>query len=215
MKLLNKTKELVSEIDSFWDTIGKAALVFRAGADDYFTNKLDRLKGRLEEIQQLEREADELRRKIKLQLYTQMLLPDSRGDVLGLLETSDNVIDRTKKILNSLDIEKPDVPASLVEDFIGLSVASASAMEEMVKAGRAFFSDNEIINDFINRVYFFEHEADKLEEQIKRKAFETGEITGLSRRVQIRYFAEKISLLSDAAEAVCERLSVYSIKRSI
>ena len=213
--MINKTKELISEIDSFWDTIGKAALVFRAGAGEYFSDKLDRLKLRLKEIDQLESDADALRRSIKHQLYSHMLLPDSRGDVLGLLETSDNVIDRTKKILNSLDIEKPDIPPSLVDDFKELSAASASAMEEMVKAARAFFSDIKIVNDFINRVYFFEHEADKLEEQIKRKAFEMEEIKMLSRKVQIRYFAERISLLSDDAEAVCERLSVYSIKRSI
>ena len=42
--MFDRTKELISEIDSFWDTIGKAALVFRAGAEEYFTNKLDRLK---------------------------------------------------------------------------------------------------------------------------------------------------------------------------
>lgn len=215
MKILNRSKQLVSEIDSFWDTMSKAALVFRAGACDYFNKRPERLKTRLEEIDCLEGEADELRRSIKQQLYSQMLIPESRGDVLGLLETSDNAIDRTKKILNSLAIEKPDIPGSLVADFIELAEASASAMDEMVKAARAFFSDLKIINDFINKVYFYEHEADKLEDQIKRKAFENTDIKELSRKVHIRYFAEKISTLSDDAEAVCERLAIYTIKRSI
>ena len=215
MKILNKSKQLVGEIDSFWDTISKAAMVFKAGVHDFLDNRMDRLKVRLEEIDELEREADSLRRSIKLQLYSQMLIPESRGDVLGLLESSDTVIDRTKKILNSLDIEKPDVPDCLIEDFKELSDISANAMDEMVKAARAFFADIKIINDYINKVYFHEHEADKLEEQIKRKAFETNEIDYLSRRVQIRYFAERIAMLSDDAEAVCERLSIYSIKRSI
>jgi predicted phosphate transport protein (TIGR00153 family) len=215
MKILSRTKELVDEIDSFWDTISKATLVFRAGALDYFNNKLDRLKARLEEIDVLENDADKLRRSIKHKLYSQMLMPDSRGDVLGLLETSDNVIDRAKKILNALDIEKPDIPTFLVDDFVELTVTSANAMDEMVKAARAFFKDIKIINDFINKVYFYEHEADKLEEHIKRKAFESKEIEWLSLRVQLRYFAEKIALLSDDAEAVCERLSIYAIKRTV
>ena len=77
------------------------------------------------------------------------------------------------------------------------------------------YEKNIIVNDFINKVYFYEHEADKLEDQIKRKAFKTSEIRDLSRRVHIRHFAERISMLSDDAEAVCERLSIYSIKRSI
>ncbi len=215
MKILNRSKQLMSEIDGFWDTMSKAALVFRAGVNDYFNKRPERLKTRLEEIDNLEGEADALRRNIKQQLYSQMLIPESRGDVLALLETSDNTIDRTKKILNSLDIEKPDIPAFLVADFIELAEASANAMDEMVKAARAFFSDLKIIHDFINKVYFYEHEADKLEAHIKRKAFESSEIKELSRKVQIRYFAEKISSLSDDAEAVCERLTIYAIKRSI
>jgi hypothetical protein len=190
-------------------------LVFRYGANDYFNNKLDHLKERLEEIGKLEHEADSLRRTIKHKLYTRMLIPDSRGDVLGLLETSDRVIDRAKKILYSLDIEKPDVPKNLVENFRELTDVSASAVDEMVKACRAFFTEIKIVNDFINKVYFYEHEADMLEEKIKRKAFESTEIKKLSRKVQMRYFAERISQLSDDAEDVCERLSISTIKRSI
>lgn len=215
MKIINRSKPMISEIESFWDTIGQAALVFRAGTRDFFERKFDRMAVRLQEIDRLEAEADSLRRTIKHEMYAQMLIPESRGDVLALLETSDNAIDRTKKILNSLDIEKPDVPASMVGDFIELSSVSASAVEEMVKATRAFFKDIKIVNDFINKVYFYEHEADKLEEHIKRKAFATDEISELSRRVQLRYFAEKISMLSDDAEAVCERVAIYAIKRSV
>jgi predicted phosphate transport protein (TIGR00153 family) len=215
MDILGKKKSLIAEIDQFWDAISQAALVFNAGADDFFDHKLHRLKVRLDEIHELENKADNLRRSIKYKVYSQMLIPDSRGDVLGLLETSDNVIDRTKKILNSLDIEKPVIPENLLGDFKELAEAAANAVDEMVKAARAFFNNSKIINDFINKVFYYEHEADKLEEMIKRKAFESEEIDMLSRRVQIRYFAEKISLLADDAEDVCERLTIYNIKRSV
>ncbi|MCP5049053.1 MAG: DUF47 family protein [bacterium] len=215
MERLNKKKELIGEIDQFWDTIGEAALVFKAGAYDYFNQRLDRLEARLEQIGRLENNADDLRKSIKYKVYSEMLIPDSRGDVLGLLETSDGVIDRTKKVLYSLEIEKPAIPVSLVEDFKELVDHVVNAMDEMVKASRAFFTDVRIINDYINKVFFYEHEADKLEEQIKRKAFENKEIDTLSQRIHLRYFAEKIALVSDTAEAVCERLAIYSIKRSV
>lgn len=215
MKILRKTTHLIKEVDSFWDTIGRAALVFKGGSIDYFDNNFERLKDRAKQIDELENEADLLRRNIKLKLYTEMLIPESRGDVLGLLETSDNVIDRTKKVLHALELEKPRIPEFLVSDFKDLCHASANAMDEMVKASRSFFYEIQLINDFINKCYFYEHEADKLEDQIKRKAFDSPEVTRLSHKVHIRYFAEKISALSDEAEAVCERLSIYSIKRSI
>jgi len=71
------------------------------------------------------------------------------------------------------------------------------------------------VNDYVNKVHFYEHEADDVEETLKRKAFDSNEITRLSRKVHMRYFAEKIALVSDIAEAVAERLSVYTIKRRI
>jgi predicted phosphate transport protein (TIGR00153 family) len=213
--LKSKTKEVISEIDSFLDTIAKSALVFKAGVNDYFDKKMDRLAVRLTEVDHLENEADSLRRSIKYKLYSRMLIPDARGDVLGFLETSDNVIDRTKKILKSFEIEKPDIPGFLTDDFKDLSTASAQAVDEMIKAARAFFSNTEMINDFINKVYFYEHEADKLEEQIKRKVFASPKIVDLCYKVYIRDFAERISHLSDDAENVCERLFIYAIKRSI
>ncbi len=215
MQIIGKTKELIGEIDGFWDTIAKASMVFRVGIKDYLQDRPEKIVSRITEINELEHLADRLRKQIKVKLYAQMLIPESRGDVLGLLESSDNVIDSAKKVLNSFDIEKPLIPDFLTEDFINLVDASADAVEEMVKAARAFFKEVSVVNDYINKVSFFEHEADKLEDTIKRKAFDSIEIESLSWKVQVRYFAERVAKLSDGAEEVCERLSISVIKRSL
>ncbi len=215
MQIIGKTKELIGEIDGFWDTIAKASMVFRVGIKDYLQDRPEKIVSRITEINELEHLADRLRKQIKIKLYAQMLIPESRGDVLGLLESSDNVIDSAKKVLNSFDIEKPLIPDFLTEDFINLVDASADAVEEMVKAARAFFKEVSVVNDYINKVSFFEHEADKLEDTIKRKAFDSIEIESLSWKVQVRYFAERVAKLSDGAEEVCERLSISVIKRSL
>jgi len=214
MQIIGKAKKLIGEIDAFWDTIAKSAMVFRVGVKDYLHGKPERITSRIAEINELENEADRLRKDVKLKIYTQMLIPESRGDVLGLLESSDNVIDSAKKVLNSFDIEKPLIPDFLTDDFVDLVDNSANAVEEMVKAARAFFKEISIVNDYINKVSFFEHEADKLEDAIKRKAFDSVELESLSWKVQIRYFAERVAKLSDGAEDVCERLSISVIKRS-
>lgn len=143
-----------------------------------------------------------------------MLIPESRGDVLGLLETTDNVVDAIKKVLLQFDIEMPDIPESLKEEFMELTKMSVKTVDEMVLASRAFFREISIVNDHVNKVHYFEHEADKIEEEIKRKAFNSSDIKELSKKVQLRYFAEKVALISDEAESVCDRLSIYVIKRS-
>ncbi len=215
MQITGKTKELIGEIDGFWDTIARSSMVFRLGIKEYISGKPEKLANRITEINRLENAADTLRKQIKIKLYAQMLIPESRGDVLGLLESSDNVIDAAKKVLNSFDIEKPLIPDFLVEDFSYLVDFSADAVEEMVKAARAFFKETSVVNDYINKVSFFEHEADKIEDIIKRKAFDSIEIESLSWKVQVRYFAERVAFLSDGAEEVCERLAISVIKRNL
>ncbi len=214
MKLIGETKKLIGDIDIFWDTISRSALAFRSGIKNYLTGKTERFQSDLNDINKLENETDTLRREIKYKLYSHMLIPESRGDVLGLLETTDNVIDSIKKILLQFDIERPMIPASMKEDFMELTKMSVKTVDEMVLASRAFFREISIVNDHINKVHYFEHEADKIEEDLKRKAFNSKEVKELSHKVQLRYFVEKVALISDEAEAVCERLSVYVIKRS-
>ncbi len=209
-----RTKELEACIDSYLDRVENAALLFNEGVKDYINNKIDRFEKQLQEITIVENEADNIRRDIKYKLYTFMLIPDSRGDVLGLLETMDNVVDITKKVLGQLSIETPKIPDFLKDDFLDLADLSCKTVGELVKGVRAFFKEIKLVSDYINKVHFYEHEADKVEEQLERKTFRTEEIK-FSRKVHIRYFVERIAMVSDEAEAVSERLSVYAIKRFI
>ncbi len=211
----DKTKQLEAELESFLNMVSYASLIFLEGVKAYINKKEDRFEQYYRDISKLETEADNLRRDIKLKLYTYMLIPESRGDVLGLLETLDDVIDTTEKVLEQFSIETPVIPEILNEDFIELAELSSKTMEQLVKGVRAFFTEIKMVNDYVNKVHFYEHEADKVEESLKRKAFRIDEIKTFSKKVHLRYFAEKIAMVSDVAESVAERLAVYAIKRRI
>jgi len=213
MKFLSKIGNLIGELDSFWDIVSQSGLVFNSGINNYMNGNSERFKSDLEKIKKLEGKADDVRRNIKYKLYSHMLIPEARGDVLGLLENSDDVIDSIKKVLYQFDIEKPEIPEILKKEFNELAKICLKSVDDMVKAARSFFREISMVNDYINKVYYFEHEADKLEEDLKRKAFSTNIVSDLSNKVQIRYFAEKVAMISDEAENVCDRLSIYAIKR--
>ena len=210
-----RSKELQSSIENFVDRVEKAGLIFREGVKAYLKNKTKRFEEFYHELSELESQADVVRRDIKYKLYTFMLIPESRGDVLGLLETLDDVIDVAEKILKDLSIETPDIPEFIKEDFADLAELSYKAVEELAKCARAFFTEIKLVNNYVNKIHFYEHEADKLEEILKRKIFKCEDIKVFSKKVHLRYFAEKFALLSDVAESVSERIAVYAIKRRI
>jgi len=213
--LFQHAKKVISSIDQYLDNIIKSILIFEQGINEYFNRRLDLFEDKFKESSLLESESDELRRSIKITLYRDLLIPESRGDVLGLLETLDNVIDVTEAVLKEFSIEKPEVVYNFKEDFLSLTELSAKSAKELVSASRAFFRDITKVHDYITQVHYWEHETDKIEERIKRAAFNSGKIEKLSYQVQVRYFAERISLLADTAEDVTERLEVYTIKRMV
>jgi uncharacterized protein Yka (UPF0111/DUF47 family) len=81
---------------------------------------------------------------------------------------------------------------------------------------RAFFEEISQVNDYVNKVHFYEHQADKNEERLKRKIFsDQCEEIEIAYKLQLRYFIEEIAALSDQAEMVSEDVSVAAVKRRI
>ena len=190
-------------------------MIFREAMKEYLSGSLDLFSERVTKIKNLEGKADKLRTQIEHKLYTDMLIPDSRGDVLGILETMDDVADEAQRLILIIDIERPYIPESLKEDFLKLAEYSENAVDELAKAVMTFFVDIKTCNGFINRVYFFEGEVDKVVERLKRAIFSSVEITDFSKKMHLRYFIDELADLSDLAEDVCQRLAISIIKRSI
>ena len=214
VSIFKRAKGIESNIEKFLKNIEFSASEFELGLKEYFEGRTDHFGKRCKEIQKLESDSDSLRSDIKHTLYSDLLIPDSRGDVLGLIENLDNVIDITQKVFIQFSVESPIIYPFLKDDFISLTEASVKSVHKLIPAVRAFFEEPKNVTDLLNQVHFWEHEADKTEIRIKKKVFKSEEIEQFSRRVHIRYFAEKISLVADHAEAVAERLEVYTIKRA-
>ena len=211
--LFKTTKELESQIDEFLDSVSRGALVFDQGVKNYLEDDIESFSGRIKLITELENKADDLRRAIENRLYTHTLIPEHRGDVLGLLESTDDVIDTMKETLEQFDIECPFIPNELNKNFIELTQMSIEASESLVRAIRAFFKDIIAVKDHLHKVYFYEKEADRIGNDLKRKVFQLK--MDLSKKFHLRYFALHIQNVSDRAEKVADRLAIYTIKRTM
>ncbi len=211
--LFGRTRELEAQVDEFLNAVSQGCAVFELGIRDYLDGRLDRLDERIAAISALESAADQLRRSIENKLYSHSLIPEHRGDVLGLLENMDNVIDTAKETLLQFVVEHPEILADLVPDYLELTHASVAAAEELVAAARAFFRDINAVQNALHKVHFFEKEADKVALRLKRRVFEQD--IDLSRKFHHRYFALHIESISDRAEEVADRLAIYTIKRTL
>jgi len=208
-----KTVELEHEIDKFLDLIIQGALLFTHGVEAYFKNKDTEFENYLNKLSEYEHKADDLRRNIESKLYLHTLIPDSRGDVLGLMESTDRVLNLLAETLSQFSVESPEFIPEVREKFIDLSIVSGKAVEQMVSAVRAYFRDLPAVRDAIAKAIFYEKESDQLAEDIKRTVFQSD--LRLSHKMHQRYFALHIESIADEAENVCDRLAIAAIKRDM
>jgi uncharacterized protein len=211
--LLRKTHNLEHQIDDYLDLVIRGSLLFKEGLKCYCSGDIEHFSADMRDLDAIESSADALRRAIETRLYSETLIPEYRGDVLGLLESIDRVLNKIAETLTQFDVERPDLFEELKPLFMDLTDASMSAVESMISAGRSYFRDPERVRDFINKTMFYEHEADSRSDQIKRKAFRMD--IDLSHKVHMRYFAYHIETIADEAEDVCDRLAIATIKRSL
>lgn len=211
--LFKKTKELEIKVDNFHNFISESAILFVKAIEHFVDNKLDRFEESYKQLSEMEHDADDLRKDIETRLYTESLIPDARGDVLGILESMDNVIDSAKHTISYFSIEKPKIPEYAGMDFVELASTSRDAVEELVLASRAFFRDFMSVKDHIHKVNFYEGQADKIADRLKRNIFSSD--IDLAKKNQLRFFVTNVESLSDLAEDVSEKLAIYTIKRSL
>ena len=212
--LFKSTRELEAQIDEYLDAVSQGVLVFKEGVKNYIKKEETSFQDRIKRIDELEAKADNLRRNVENKLYQHSLIPEHRGDVLGLLENMDDVIDTAKETMNQFDVEKPYIPQAFENEYIELSEMAVNAADCIVLAARAFFKDYKAVKDHLHKVYFYEKEADRLSDRIKRRVFASEDLE-LCQKFHLRYFALHIDTLADKAESVADRLSIYTIKRTI
>lgn len=214
LRLFGRTKNLEQQIDEFLDKISESAVLFKLAVKIYLKEGANGEFGeKLAAVNAMESEADTLRRDIEKALYTYTLIPDSRGDVLGLIETLDQIMGLFEGALWAFDIEKPDVPAEFKPGFRKLTNMVVEAVDALVLGARSFFRTPHAVSDYNHKVMLYEKEADKISTRLKKDVFESE--LDLSQKSHLRCFVEHIDNVADWAEDVSDRLAIYAIKRTV
>ena len=209
-----KTVKLIEDIDRYFVMLDRAVLVFKEGVRNYLYSNKNDFNGNIQSMSILESDMDVLRREIENALYTQTALVRSRSDIMRLFEKTRNITDILYESLLQFEIETPFVPAELNPEFMKLTEFSSLAVEAVVPAAKAYFRDPDSVPDKITRTYYYNKEAVKYSQTIKRTVFHNMTSLKLSEKFHLRYFALHIENLAKAAENVADQLAVMAIRRT-
>ena len=210
-----RANKLVEDIDRYFDLMDQSVLVFKEGVRNYLYSNTNGFNENLMKMSALDSESSVLRREIENALYTQTALVRSRADIMRLFEKTRNITDILNESLFQFEIETPFIPSELNQEFMKLTEFSTLAVEAVVPAAKAYFRTPDLVQEKISRAYFYEKEAVKYSQTIKRNVFHNMPSLKLSEKFHLRYFALHIENFSKAAENVADQLAVMAIRRNL
>ena len=202
------------EIDSFLDLVSESGLIFIQGITSYTGGKSTEFQHHLDQIIATEHSADRLRRSIEDLLYRRTLIPESRGDVLRIIENMDSLLGKFKGAMWRLQIEQPVIEEAFTGDLLSLVDVVVKSVETVTQSVRAYFKDISSVADHIHKVSFWEKEADKAATQLQILVFRQAGYD-LCQKMQLRDLIYHIEDISNLAEDMADSLAIYVIKRSL
>lgn len=188
---------------------------FNRAIEVYFTKGLSReLDELIEKTHIAESLADDIKREISLNLYEKYLIPESRGDILDLLKTTDSVMEKAQSVLYQIQTEFLEMPDFLRDNFTKLVDTNVQSYQDVIRAIRNLFQDIKQVRDITNEIDKIESSSDRLEREIIKKLFSSPDIE-MGRKILLKELVIETGNISDLAEAVADKLNIIAVKRSI
>jgi predicted phosphate transport protein (TIGR00153 family) len=211
--LWKKEKSIIDKIKNYLDQVDVCRTRFRSCIQRLLLepdNKEN--EASVEEVHRAESKADDLRRDIELQLYERALIPESRGDVLGLIETIDVIPGMLQSLCYQFLLEKIVFPEQFRERYLHLVDVNLKSYDLVREAvlGLFYSKDVKSLADLVDAV---ESDSDHIERDLVRDVFNCK--LDKADKILLKEIVINTGDISDRAERVKDRLILAILKRKI
>ena len=207
----NDQKELINSINLFLDNILKVNSLFENLIKEFFLKNYKEVEDLTAKISDLESACDKLRRTTERKIYQETLIPEQRGDVLGMLENLDKIPGQLQGNAHRINTEKPDIHEELHDDFNNLVQNNSTCVKLLISGSKQFFIDPKKTIEDCLLVSKHESTGDKISTKLKNAIFNNNNLD-LSQKMHLRYFVEIVDEVANLAEDVADRLIISSVK---
>jgi predicted phosphate transport protein (TIGR00153 family) len=167
----------------------------------------------IELTHKFESKADDVREEIKTLMYEKALLPESRGDIMGLLEAMDQVPRLFELVLFMIKTQKLAAPEFLLLDIKELLEVSVGSCDLMLKQVETLFQRREGIRALVSTIDLNESHADHIERRILTKIFDSD--IDPFQKLQLKDMIINLGEISDQIDRISKRVNIISMKRRV
>ncbi|MDD2389321.1 MAG: DUF47 family protein [Desulfobacterales bacterium] len=166
-----------------------------------------------EQTHKFESEADDIREEIKSLMYGKALIPESRGDIMNLLDSIDEVPRLFELILHMIQSQKLVIPDFIVPDVKDLIRVSLDGFYLMLRQVKALLSKSDEIRDLVVIIDKCESHCDHIERRIITNLFDSDVDPFL--KLQLKELVINLGHISDQVDRVSKKINIISMKRRV
>ncbi len=209
-----KERQLETLIYSYLENLGMTqkhfgkamSICLKQGVSDDFNFMVD-------QTHKFESRADDIRDEVNLLMYSRALIPESREDVMALLERVDEIPRSFEQILNMIRTQKITFPEFIVLDVEELIRVSMESCDLMVKMIDVMLEKKEGIRALMSTIDQNESHCDHIERRIILKLFDSDLDPFL--KLQLKEMVVVMGEISDQADRVSKRINIMTMKRRV
>lgn len=200
---MNKAYQCAKQLLAFFDAV--------------YTENWDEAERIHLQISALEKEADVIKRDLRLHLPTGLFLPVGRTDILELISVQDRIANKAQDISGLMMSRRMDIPKPLRDVFMPLLTRSLDAAKQACKAINELdglletgFRGSEvtIVEEMIVTLDEIEHDSDEKLADIRHRIFEIESKLPALDAMFLYKLVQWIGELADYAQVVGGRLQI-------
>ena len=212
--LFKKERQLQSLIYSYLENLGVVLDHFAKAMNVLFEKGLhDDFHFMTERTHKAESKADDIREEINLLMYSKALIPESREDIMRLLETIDEIPRYLELVLYMIQTERLNVPEFIALDVKELIRMSLESCELMVKQVDLMLKKKEGIRAILSTIDQKESHCDHIERRIISRIFDSD--LEPFQKLQLKEMIVYLGEISDQADRVSKRVNIMTMKRRV
>jgi uncharacterized protein len=212
--MFRKNRIIQDKILVYLDTASATVDQFARSMDYYLDHHLDAVfADMVHDTHELESKADDLRREIEGELYAKSLLPESRKDILTIIDKVDMIPNKAESVLRQLYTHNLELPAEYNPQIRELVVLSVDAVHLLTKAAMDALGPCEQVQDAVHVIDQKESAGDQIEQELIHHIFRND--CEPVKQILFRDIIVKIGDLLDLAAIASDTLTIFAIKRQV
>ncbi|MEA1871507.1 MAG: TIGR00153 family protein [Candidatus Bipolaricaulota bacterium] len=211
MAFWKKQKQIETLVLAHLNSVDESLVLFQEAFTAYLDGDMEKADQLALETHRAEGQADDVRRKVEVEMLGGALLATSRRDILEIVEEVDKLANAGEAVLDCLLLQQIEIPEELKPTFREILSKTREIFEEVKQALHLFFQDMNRALEHTKAIEVKEGEVDQLERAVIKQLFAMD--LNLAEKLQVRGLVEYLVEPSDRAEDLSDRIDMMIAQR--